>query len=299
MKLLDEIVELASGEAGSVATLLRKCLVLAHTLKSERLKTWADKELNGYAQSDEIPEYRKTPATAKGLFVGPFGAQIKNQPLPSAVLKKEHRHFTDSAILFQPIAAYQNVGGKSSFMIEWPPDLTMYYQKAFIEHYVLNRAWQEIPGSVFVGLIDTIKTRVLRFALELRDDLGVVSDNLNEVPKEKIDQSITMNIFGGNNVIASQDVTYIHTIEVGEGDWAALMKALQSLGVGTSEIAELQSALEEDCKDDSKPGLGQRAAIWLKQLGSKLGTAGLAVGIEVAKTEATKWIQQYLGRPPS
>jgi hypothetical protein len=35
----------------------------------------------------------------------------------------------------------------------------------------------EVPGSVVVGLIDTIKTRVLRFSLELKDELGEVHDN--------------------------------------------------------------------------------------------------------------------------
>jgi hypothetical protein len=42
MKLVDEIIELSSSESGSVATLLRKCLVLAHTIKNDRLKTWAE-----------------------------------------------------------------------------------------------------------------------------------------------------------------------------------------------------------------------------------------------------------------
>ena len=55
MQLLDEIIDLAAREQGSVATLLRKCLVLAHTLKNERLKTWAENELNGY-RNDEVPE---------------------------------------------------------------------------------------------------------------------------------------------------------------------------------------------------------------------------------------------------
>ena len=39
MKLLDDIIDLASSEQGSVTTLLRKCLVLAHTLKNDRLRS--------------------------------------------------------------------------------------------------------------------------------------------------------------------------------------------------------------------------------------------------------------------
>lgn len=123
MRLLDEIISLAASEQGSVATLLRKCLILAHMLKNDRLKLWTEKELNGYDSEDEVPEYRKTAATAKGLFVGPFGAMIHDQPLPSALIEKEHRRMADSVALFQPIASYEGVGHDSKLKFEWPPNM--------------------------------------------------------------------------------------------------------------------------------------------------------------------------------
>ena len=100
--------------------------------------------------------------------------------MPPSVLKKEHRHFASTVKLTQPIAAYDididkgKDKGKEKFIIEWPPDLTLLYQRKFIEGYALNRAWQEIPPSVIVSLVDTIRTRVLRFALELKEELGLV-----------------------------------------------------------------------------------------------------------------------------
>ncbi len=106
MPLLDEIVELAVDDRGSISVLLRKCLVLAHRLKNDRLKTWAENELNGYQDLDLLPDYRKTPAPAKGLFLGGFGAAIGDQPLPSMVLDEEHRRFAETAMLIQPIEAY-------------------------------------------------------------------------------------------------------------------------------------------------------------------------------------------------
>jgi hypothetical protein len=90
----------------------------------------------------------------------------------------------------------------------WPAGLTAFYERAFFQRsYALNRAWQEVPGSVAVGLIDTIKTRVLRLALELKDELGGVhdDDDLTELPKEKVDQTVINIIYGGTNVIASQN----------------------------------------------------------------------------------------------
>jgi hypothetical protein len=47
MKLLDEIVDLAIDNQASISVLLRKCLVLAHQLKNDRLRSWVENELNG------------------------------------------------------------------------------------------------------------------------------------------------------------------------------------------------------------------------------------------------------------
>ena len=155
-----------------MSTILRKCLVLAHTLHNDRLKTWAESELNGY--HDEVPDYRKTPAQAKGLFLGPAGAYINDQPIPAQALKKEHRHWAEEVWLRQPIAAYESAKPDSRMAFAWPAGLTALYERTFFQkRYALNRAWQEVPGSVAVGLIDTIKTRILRFALELKSELGV------------------------------------------------------------------------------------------------------------------------------
>src|SRR6266404_2079789 len=108
MELVDQIIELAVDDERSVSVLLRKCLVLAHELKNERLKTWAEKELNGYGGSDdEVPAYRKIDIIAKGNFRGPFNGQINNQPLPSVVLDKKDRNFAESATLAQPIISYE------------------------------------------------------------------------------------------------------------------------------------------------------------------------------------------------
>ena len=63
------------------------------------------------------------------------------------------------------------------------------YQSKFIEGYVLTRAWQEIPPSAFVALRDTTRNRILKFALEIRDELGTVNDDIHAIP-HKVEQSV-------------------------------------------------------------------------------------------------------------
>jgi hypothetical protein len=77
-----------------------------------------------------------------------------------------------------------------------------------------------------------------------------------------------------------------------------LASALKVLGVKDADVSELASAVAEDAKR-APPSLGQRTGAWLKGLGTKLGEAGILIGVEVAKEEAKKWILQYLGIPPS
>ncbi len=300
MKLIDEIITLASNESASVSTLLRKCLVLAHMLRNDRLQVWAQSELDGYqGEPAEIPEYRKTVAHAKGLFLGPAGVYIDGQPIPAVALKEEHRHWAEEATLAQPIAAYEGVAADSKMVFEWPANLTVLYQKTFFQgQYALNRAWLEVPGSVLVGLIDTIKTRILRLALELKGELGEVHDDPTELTKERVDQTVINNIYGGTNVIASHDFAQVGSIEIRQGDWGALSDALSSrLGVTPAAVRELKASLDADAKGALQLGLGIRTANWLKELGKTSGKAALKLAAEAAQAEARRWIFGFLGLP--
>jgi len=73
--LLDDIINLAIDGKQPLPDILRKCLLLGHELKNERLKTWAKQELDGYKSGKDVPEYRIVPAQAKGNFIGPFHSQ--------------------------------------------------------------------------------------------------------------------------------------------------------------------------------------------------------------------------------
>src|SRR5262249_22960352 len=120
--------------------------------------------------------------------------------------------------------------------------------------YALSRAWQEIPASTFVSLVDTVKTRILQLALELKDELGLVNDHAAELPKSRIDNHVTNIIFGGNNIIAGKahDFAQMSTITVTCGDLKNLGTALKSIGLGNDDIAALKTALEQDGAETSE-----------------------------------------------
>jgi hypothetical protein len=298
MKLLNEIIDAAADTDQPVTSILRKCLILAFELKNEKLKAWVESELNGYDRRGEVPEYRKMYLQSKGNFSGPMGSWIGSRPLPLSVLKKEHQKILEPAILFEPIAAYESEKpeGNKVAVINWPSELIVMYQSDFIRGYALSQAWQELSSGAITGIVDTVRTRLLRFALEIREELGSVSDNPKELPAGKVDQAVTNYIFGGTNVIAGivHDFTQIGSIEVKQGDLVGLANALRALGVAQSDVEAATLALVEDGKPPGR-SLGARVMSWMQSVGSKLGGAGLKIGTGAAQQLITKWMLQYWG----
>lgn len=298
--LLDEIIELATGNNQSVAVLLRKCVVLAHQIKNERLKAWANKELNGYEDGDELPGYRISPGQAKGHFTGPFGAEYRNLPIPPAVLEREHRHFATEVRLFQAVSAYEDLvrttKADGHITAPWPNDLALYYQQRIpnSKRMVLIAAYQEIPKPKLVELVDTVRNRVLNMALELQSEVGETDDDLKKItPQEarKIDQTVIQHIYGGNVYVATGESTMnVHQQTIEVGDKQRLEQVLRNSGLSRADVDELSCVLERDGKKMSS-GVTE----WIKKTAPKVVSGGVKVGAAVAQTLLTEYLKQYYG----
>ena len=74
-------------------------------------------------------------------------------------------------------------------------------------------------------------------------------------------------IIGGNNVINSQvaQLSQQGNTTIVQGEFGALAKALEALGIAESDIADLKRATDEDgAKPES--GLGKKTSSWLSKL---------------------------------
>jgi hypothetical protein len=307
MQLLDEIIELAVDDKTSLAVLLRKCTVLSYRLGNERLKAWAEKELNGYADDDPLPDYRQTPTLSKGVFFGSYGSRYENYPIPTVALKEQHRAKVDKEMFRAPIAAFQlgpqEKNGVGVWKIPWPPNLVAMYQTAFFEgSYILADAWQEVPVTFFVALNDKVRNRILKFALELRKELGSVGDDPAALAPDRVDQTVVANIFGGHVVIAGRvgEVAQAENIVVVKGDLRSLADALARFGVtDQGDLEALKNAIADDRRGESSPSLGQRTRKWIQGAALKLASKGGDAALEVAKSqitaELTRLVSQFLG----
>jgi hypothetical protein len=257
-----------------------------------------DRELDGYDQIDELPPYRVFKCVNKGLFIG-IAARINGQPIPVHLMEEKDRKLIENVYLYQPAASYEGRPDKSADSgLPWNPSLTAKYQTNFFEDsdLVLNRAWQEIPGSILVGLLEQIRTRVLRFALELKNNLPPNAVDPKQVSSAVVERSVVNNIYGGNILIAShaENISQMTHITIAAGDIEGLKRALSTLGVTDEGLKKLEADIKAD-ETNGQPSMGPRIKGWLANIGQYLGKEGAKAGIDAMKKLATKWILQHYG----
>jgi len=155
--LLDKIIELAADNQQPLTVILRQCVVLAYDLKNERLKAWANHELNGYYDTQEIPEYRIVVAPAIGTFsAGYYFPEVK-RAIPSMGMDNEHRWAAEVVRLIEPVSTYEEVVKAKGDTLEfqWDSNLMLFYQSRFIARHTLVHAAQEVPKTAVVRLLWT------------------------------------------------------------------------------------------------------------------------------------------------
>ncbi|HEY1722228.1 MAG TPA: hypothetical protein VGG27_13370 [Magnetospirillaceae bacterium] len=298
MKLIDDIIAGVIDNREPIADVLRRCLVLAYKLKNDALKTWVEKELNGYQWTEPLPEYRKSSGVAKGHFLGSFSRVLHDQPLAAAVLKPEHRHWATEIRLIQPVAAYETSDKLTNGTFPWPADLVVRYQSKFIEDFALNRAWLEVPASTMIGLVDTVRTRILTFALQIQDEIGNEDEahSVEKLPSAVIERIVNVTIYGGQNVIGSVDEINAPTVIA--GDPRSLQAALSALGLSDAAIAELEGSIHEDrslASNDQLAQPGKKTLEWISEAAVAVGTSGLKIGGAVAEEALRRIVFRYLG----
>lgn len=297
MSLLDDIVKAITGNDEKTSSILRKCLVLSYKLKNDALKSWVSKELNGYTYDDpDLPSYRRTTAPAKGLFFGSFGRSIDDQPIPPAGMDAEHRHFALTAVLTQPIAAFEEMKADEERVIPWPADMVVFYQNKFFNgDFTLNRAWQVIPGPVLACIVDTVRTRMLTFVLELREQLGEQhEEKVEDLSPATVQTLLQMTVIGGTNVFGNVEQFAAQTVHVGDAE--SLRGMLSALGVAHKELEALQADIDDDQHDEpGKRGLGKRTLGWIGRNAKAAGKGAVKISIDAATAAMTEAIKRYIG----
>ncbi len=209
MSLLRDIQSAAIDSSVPLSTLLRKCKVLAARLGNNEFKAWIDSELNGYESKEGLPEYRIAHVNSKGHFSGPFQSGLRNADIPMTCMPEELRENLSHTYLMSPVAALEDLavrGEGGTLHEDWNPDIVAHFGGNIYQNMRCLAAWKVISRGVVIAAIDTIRTRILNFALEIEaeaPEAGEAPLNSNPVPQELVHQIFNTNIYGNVQNLAN------------------------------------------------------------------------------------------------
>lgn len=296
MLLLDQIIEMGTAnDPPPLTAVLRQCILLANQLKTPLLQKWATQELNGYPNPKDVPEYRVIHAEALGNFAG-IGTRYQGRPIPTALLKPEHKWAGQTVRLTEPVSSYEALeDAKGALVYYWPSNMIALYQSSLLQGCVLMTAWQQVPKTAIVGVLDTIRTRVLTMAIDIKNEFDESGADLTHIKQdspeaEKVQQSVVNNMYGPVYIAAGDQI--INAQNIGVGKWDDLKNALNASGIGDEDLTELSEAIQKDDKT-----MGTKVKGWVGRNAEKVFNQGLQVSASVGTTILTQYIKRHLGLP--
>lgn len=303
MSLIHDIQAAAIAKDSDVPTLLRMCKLLAARISHQEFSEWVDRELNGYPSIKALPDYRVAQVDSYGSFVGSFGRSGILQ-IPVSVLPKELQEQYQHAYMVSSISAYTALltGDESNSIQEsWPVALAVLHASELVRDMQCISAWKVIPIGVVFRLMDSVKTRVLGFAIDLERE----APNAGELPigsrpplsHEKMTQIFNTNISGnvGNVANASSGFSQSTNVVVEPGNWQSLQTRLLELGLTAADTEDMKTDLERAAAGGSQEEKTKTAGTWIGRLTGRAAAGVTGVGIEVAATGVAKAIAAYFG----
>jgi len=209
MSLLREIQDAAIDSKTDLASLLRKCKVLAVRLGSADFRKWVDDELSGYKSTDDLPDYRILHVNSKGHFAGAFGSGINNADLPLFCIPEEYRESMSRANIMEPVAAIEALVSKcegGAAQVPWSPDFVAIMATKFYQHMNCVQAWKVIPITALIGALDEIRNRILNFVIEIEaqnPNAGEAAINSAPVASDRVQQIFNTYISGSVQNVAT------------------------------------------------------------------------------------------------
>jgi AbiTii len=304
MTLLQQILTESVDSSSDLASILRKCRVLAQRLGHDGFKDWVTHELEGYPDGSELPPYRISRNNlVLGHFVGGLGQQVSGAQIADSSIPEEFRDMLTEIRFFEGVAWIQEhlrTSGGGYLRTAWPPEACrLIGQGTIFRGMHLLEAHQVITTATLARALDSIRNKVVKFALELesRDpEAGEAMKNENQIPKEQVQQIFNTVIKGdvGNVAQGGSDFTQQATMQIRKGDIDSLVTAISHLGISPEDVHELRSAVADE-PAAGNAGFGKKVTGWIGKIVSKAARGACTVSTSVASHVITDALKKYYG----
>lgn len=193
--LVHELQRDALDRSIHITDLLRKALLVSKKLKIKDIEEWINNELNGYP-GGSTPDYRQVYGELKAL--NPYRGWIP------VMVGKDLRDIICCQNIFLSVSQIENLSANSeggSFVYKFQADQARIIMKLIGEEF---ETALYIPTHHLIRIIDTTKTKILEFALDL-ESKGILGEGLIfSKEDQQLAQTITYNTINIQNMENSQ-----------------------------------------------------------------------------------------------
>jgi len=300
MELISQIIDILSDEKPNLENALIKTKVLLHRLGEKESVEWINRELNGYSDEDEVPEYRVINSQVKVTATDGYTRRWNDMPaVMSHLTDKEIQYFTRNE-LRQSISGIEHLahGEGCSLSRSIAPEFWPKLSKGLSAGIHVEYAHCEIVKSQILQITTIIRSRLLDFVLELEEKLpkDASPEEIKSISEEIGTKNLLNNTMFGDNttiILGDNNIQAVNNI-VKNNDIDSLVKFLTQSGVSKEDTADLVKAIEDDGDkidyEDKKPG--SNVTNWIKKMLSKavdstwkiqIGAAGSLLATAIAK----------------
>lgn len=171
MTLLADIEAAAVDSTVPLPDLLRRCKVLAARLKHQEFASWIANELDGYGPDEPLPDYRRVKGGyLVGDYVGPFST-LKGHAIPLSEVSHDLREALQEHRILDSVGTLANLLSRDDVQLGRPlPALHIKNRvPRFLDMELLSVS-QPLDRSDIAGILDTVRNRVLDFALAIENE---------------------------------------------------------------------------------------------------------------------------------
>ncbi|RSI15627.1 hypothetical protein D8884_11180 [Streptococcus sanguinis] len=176
-------------------------MIITNSLENEELNDWIEGELNGYSNSDDIPDYRKNIRYII-RYSGINGSfQVNNNVLPESLFTKEIKEALRSRVITSGIKTIEKaVSGEFNVSFDLIELAPIVYKKS---DYMITcmKLEQVIDKTSFLEILSNVKTKLISILLRLEKEFGNL-DNLdidvglkNDIELENLNDSISKTLY--------------------------------------------------------------------------------------------------------
>lgn len=284
--MIKELIKDLSYDKITLNQALMRAKLISFEINNDDFKNWINKELNGYLNTDKLPEYRIVPCDVFAVLEA-YG-QRKMVPYDLTNIDKDLGGEIYKMKVQQSVTLIEN-GLKDTDETygyqDFPFQLVQMLREMSDNNFITN-VKRRIQFSQMEHILNLTKQKLIDTLLDLDKTFPNMQDNYQntEENKEKTNTIINNHIYGenansnigiGDNI--SQKISNIYNQKVEN-----VLSELKTLGVPEEDLVEVKEIVENET---DKTNIGKKLMNWVGKMATKAIEKGIDLQIPLIMTK--------------